>query len=56
MGELGSEFTRRGMDIQPTQRIRQGYIFSILTTKDIAFSKPWIAGDCKPATVQVAVQ
>jgi type IV secretion system protein TrbI len=56
MGELGSEFARRGMDIQPTQRIRQGYSFSILTTKDIAFSKPWVESDCKPATVQVAVQ
>ena len=56
MGQLGAEFARRGMDIPPTQRIRQGYIFSILSTKDIAFSKPWVEGDCKPATVQVAVQ
>jgi type IV secretory pathway VirB10-like protein len=56
LGQLGSEFARRGMDIPPTQRIGQGYVFAILATKDIAFSKPWVEGDCKPATVQVAVQ
>jgi type IV secretion system protein TrbI len=47
MGQLGSEFARRGMDIPPTQRIRQGYNFVVLSLKDIAFDHPWVEGVCK---------
>jgi type IV secretion system protein VirB10 len=48
MAQLGSEFARRGLDIPPTQRIRQGYSFVVMSTKDIAFSSPWVEGVCKP--------
>jgi type IV secretory pathway VirB10-like protein len=56
MGQLGMEFARKGLDIPPTQRIRQGYIFDILLRKDIAFSRPWQEGVCGDTTVQVASQ
>jgi type IV secretion system protein TrbI len=55
MGQLGMEFARKGMSIPPTQRIRQGYEFAILTTKDIAFSRPWVAGVCGDMSVDVAM-
>jgi type IV secretion system protein TrbI len=55
MGQLGMEFARKGMSIPPTQRIRQGYEFAILTTKDIAFSKPWVAGVCGDMSIDVAM-
>jgi type IV secretory pathway VirB10-like protein len=54
MATLGQEFARKGLDIPPTQRIRQGYQFTILTTKDIAFSKPWQEGVCGDMDVTVA--
>jgi type IV secretory pathway VirB10-like protein len=54
MGQLGAEFARRGLDVKPTQRIRQGYEFTILTTKDIAFSNPWQQGVCGDVDVTVA--
>jgi type IV secretion system protein VirB10 len=44
LGEFGMEMARRGMDIPPTQKIRNGYSFTILATKDIAFTHPWEAG------------
>jgi len=39
--QVGNEFVRRGLDIPPTQRIRNGYHFTILVKQDIAFSRPW---------------
>jgi type IV secretion system protein TrbI len=54
MGQLGAEFACKGLDVPPTQRIRQGYQFTILTTKDISFSKPWQEGVCGDMDVQVA--
>lgn len=39
--QIGNEFIRRGLDIPPTQRIRNGYHFTILVKQDIAFSRPW---------------
>lgn len=47
LGQIGMEFARRGMDIPPTQKIRNGYAFTILVTKDIAFDHPWVEGECK---------
>ena len=41
LGQLGQEFARRGLDIPPTNRIRNGYPFTIMITKDIAFARPW---------------
>jgi type IV secretion system protein TrbI len=41
LGQLGQEFARRGLDIPPTNRIRNGYPFSIMLTRDIAFAHPW---------------
>lgn len=39
-GEVGTEMTRRNLDIQPTITIRPGYNFNIMVTKDIILS-PW---------------
>jgi type IV secretion system protein VirB10 len=41
LGQLGQEFARRGLDIPPTNRVRNGYPFTIMLTKDIAFARPW---------------
>ena len=43
LGQLGQEFARRGLDIPPTNEIRNGYPFTIMLTKDIAFARPWKA-------------
>jgi type IV secretory pathway VirB10-like protein len=56
MGQLGMEFARKGMDIPPTQRIRQGYQFVVMSHKDIAFSRPWVEGDCRSSDVTVALR
>lgn len=39
--QVGNEFIRRGLDIAPTQKIRNGYHFTILVKQDIAFTHPW---------------
>jgi type IV secretion system protein TrbI len=41
LGQLGQEFARRGLDIPPTNQIRNGYPFTIMLTRDIAFARPW---------------
>jgi type IV secretory pathway VirB10-like protein len=41
LGQLGQEFARRGLDIPPTNRVRNGYPFTIMITRDIAFLRPW---------------
>jgi type IV secretion system protein TrbI len=41
LGQLGQEFARRGLDIPPTNKIRNGYPFTIMLSKDIAFARPW---------------
>jgi type IV secretion system protein VirB10 len=56
MGELGQQFAQKGLNIPPTQQIRQGYAFSILLTKDIAFAHPWVRGVCDDNSIQVAQQ
>jgi type IV secretion system protein VirB10 len=38
---VGSEFIRRGLNIPPTEVVRNGYPFTILVKEDIAFSRPW---------------
>lgn len=45
-GQLGQEFARRGLDIPPTNIVRNGYEFAVILTKDIAFLRPW-----QPSTV-----
>jgi type IV secretory pathway VirB10-like protein len=51
--ELGAEFARKGLSIPPTERIRNGYNFTIMLTKDVAFSKPWVDGVCGPMEVAI---
>lgn len=46
MSSLGAEFARKGLSIPPTERIRQGYPFAVMLTKDIAFDHPWVDGVC----------
>lgn len=40
LGQLGTEMTRRNLDIQPTLEIRPGYRFNVMVTKDIVLP-PW---------------
>jgi type IV secretion system protein VirB10 len=42
MAHLGAKLAERNMNVAPTLRIRPGYRFSIVTTKDIAFAEPYI--------------
>jgi type IV secretory pathway VirB10-like protein len=41
MSQLGASLAQRNMNVAPTLRIRPGYRFSIVTTKDIAFAEPY---------------
>ena len=52
MAELGQEFARRGLNIPPTEEIRQGYSFTVLVAKDIAFGQPWIDSACAPIAAE----
>jgi type IV secretion system protein VirB10 len=52
--QLGAEFARKGLSIAPTEQVRAGYSFGIFLVKDIAFAKPWVAGQCGGNAVQVA--
>jgi type IV secretion system protein VirB10 len=57
LGEFGMEMARRGLDIPPTQKIRNGYSFTILATKDIAFTHAWEAGlPGEPGTCRASMQ
>jgi len=47
MAQLGQEFARKGLSIPPTEQIRNGYPFTVMLTKDIAFDHPWIDGVCE---------
>jgi type IV secretion system protein TrbI len=40
LGQLGSEFARRGLNIAPTLEIRPGYLFNIMVTRDMILT-PW---------------
>lgn len=41
MSSLGAKLAERNLNVAPTLRILPGYRFSIITTKDIAFSEPY---------------
>jgi type IV secretion system protein TrbI len=41
VGELGTEITRRNLNIQPTVKISIGYRFTIRVRKDLIFDKPY---------------
>ena len=54
LATLGAEFARRGLDVPPTEKVRNGYPFTIMVTRDIAFAQPWVAGRCGSQEVTVA--
>jgi type IV secretory pathway VirB10-like protein len=54
LGEWGMEHSRAAANIPPVQKIRPGYEFTVMATKDIAFSKPWIEDACDQTPMQVA--
>ena len=56
LSTLGEEFARRGLDIPPTEKVRSGYPFTIMVTRDIAFTQPWTAGACGGQEVSVALR
>ena len=39
--ELGSEITRRNLNIQPTIKIREGYKFNVRVNRDMLFDAPY---------------
>jgi type IV secretory pathway VirB10-like protein len=41
VGTLGTEVTRRNLNIQPTLRIRPGYRFNVRVEKDLLFREPY---------------
>ena len=41
VGELGTEVTRRNLNIQPTIVVRPGYRFFVRVEKDVRFSGPY---------------
>jgi type IV secretion system protein VirB10 len=43
LGELGTEMTRRNLDVQPTLEIRSGYRFNIAVMKDLVMPGPYRA-------------
>ncbi|HEX2943030.1 MAG TPA: TrbI/VirB10 family protein [Rhodopila sp.] len=51
LGQLGQQFAQKGLSIPPTERIRQGYDFAIMVTKDIAWDHDWHEGVCAESTV-----
>jgi type IV secretion system protein TrbI len=53
MASRGNEFARKGLSIPPTEQVRNGYPFTIMLTKDIAWEKPWPDGVCDEIGVNV---
>ena len=41
LGQIGLENAQRGMNIPPTQEIRNGYAFTLILQHDIAFTEPY---------------
>jgi type IV secretion system protein VirB10 len=39
--ELGSEITRRNLNIQPTIKVREGYKFNVRVNRDMLFDGPY---------------
>ena len=61
LGQLGIESARRGMDIPPTQRIRNGYPFVLKLEKDIPFAEGytcpeagWVDGRPAPTSLDAS--
>lgn len=48
LGQTGSAFIQRGMNVQPTLSRPKGYRFNIMTTKDIIFPGPYKRRDARP--------
>lgn len=48
LGQTGSAFIQRGMNVQPTLSRNPGYKFNINVTKDIVFPGPWKRRDARP--------
>lgn len=42
MGSAAMQLLQRNLNIKPTLEIRPGYQFNVITTKDVAFSEPYI--------------
>jgi type IV secretion system protein VirB10 len=42
LGEVGSQMIRREMNVQPTLKIRPGYRFNVLVSKDLIFEAPYL--------------
>jgi type IV secretion system protein VirB10 len=47
LGQTGSAFIQRGMNVQPTLSRPRGYRFNIMTTKDIVFPGPYKRRDAR---------
>ena len=45
MGSAAMQLLQRNLNIKPTLEIRPGYQFNVITTKDVAFSEPYIPHD-----------
>lgn len=41
MSQLGTEVTRRNLNVQPTIKVRAGYRFNVKVNRDIAFDRPY---------------
>jgi len=41
--QVGTEITRKNLQIQPTIKIRPGYRFNIMVNKDMLFKEPYVA-------------
>jgi type IV secretion system protein TrbI len=45
LGELGTEITRKNLNIQPTVKIPIGYLFNVRVNKDILFEAPYVPAE-----------
>jgi type IV secretion system protein VirB10 len=45
LGELGTEITRKNLNIQPTVKIPIGYLFNVRVNKDILFETPYVPAE-----------
>jgi len=52
MANLGSEVTRRNLNVQPTIKIEAGYRFNVRVNRDLAFEAPYRPLPAAPKTLQ----
>ena len=45
LGELGSEMTRKNLNIPPTFKVPVGYRFNVRVNRDILFDAPYTPAD-----------